>query len=108
MHVSLRNGPDIPLEALELALSLEARGFRFLAHGNGLLRLVAVSGAELTDSDRANVRKWKTHLLVLVAYDPDAATYRPAKSVPSHSKSATNERNAEIASIGATSATRQS
>ena len=77
--VELRGGLTIPLEALRLALELEARGWTLTLKGEKLaLRWGSPEAAEgpredaLTEAEQGAIRRWRTHLLAIVAYhNPD-------------------------------------
>lgn len=57
----------LPLAPVLLALRLEAAGFRFRAEGRDLL----VSPFEqLSEADRTALRRWRHHVLALLAYEP--------------------------------------
>ena len=57
-------GLVLPVEAVLLALDLESRGLRFVVDGDDLL----VSPRDrITDVDRVAIRRWKWHLMALVA-----------------------------------------
>jgi hypothetical protein len=63
--VTLKSGLTLPVAALQLAWALEDRGLHFSADGD----ILSVGpGDRLTDADRAQIRRWKTHLLALVGY----------------------------------------
>jgi hypothetical protein len=69
--VTLRNGLTLPVAAIRLAWSLEERGL----HLGALDDLLTVGPRNLlTDADRAEIRKWKPHLLAIVNYDDAAAS----------------------------------
>lgn len=63
-YVVLRSGLAVPMVPVLLLLDLEARGFRIRADGD---ELVIRPAARLTDEDRSALRRWKAHLLELVA-----------------------------------------
>lgn len=57
-------GLTMPVAPLRLALDLEARGLRFALDAGDLL----VGPADhLTDADRDDIRRWKRHLIAIVA-----------------------------------------
>lgn len=69
--VVLRGGLTLPADAVLLALSLESRGFTLTADGPDL---VVCPGSQLTPADRENIRRWKMHLLAIIAYEaPEVA-----------------------------------
>lgn len=66
--VMLRGGLTVPVVALQLALDLEAHGLHMDVDGD----VLTIGPRELlTDADRALIRRWKPHLLAIVAYDAD-------------------------------------
>ncbi len=65
--VVLVGGLTIPREAVHVAIDLELRGMTLQATGQ---TLTVSPRARLTDEDRAAIRRWKLHLLALLAYDP--------------------------------------
>lgn len=79
-YVHLRGAPGVvvPLAALRLLWSLEERGFALSPQGD---RLLVVPGAELTEVDREQIRRWKSHLLALMTYTP-GDLHDPAKVGP--------------------------
>jgi hypothetical protein len=66
--VTLRGGLTLPLAAVRLAFDLEDRGLHLRIDGDVLS---VGPGDRLTDADRALIRRWKPHLLTIVAYDAD-------------------------------------
>lgn len=69
--VVLRGGLALPLEPVTLVLDLEARGFH-LGRGDDD-RIVVRPFSRLTDSDRAALRRWRHHVLALIAYVPEVS-----------------------------------
>ena len=67
--LTLRSGLSLPWSAVEAALALEARGFTFRADRDRLL-VSSPDGAVLTAEDRETIRRWKGHVLVMLA-EPD-------------------------------------
>lgn len=65
--VVLRGGLTLPLPAVRLALGLEARGLHLRIEDGDVL--VVGPRDRLTDEDRTLIRRWKLHLLTIVAYD---------------------------------------
>jgi hypothetical protein len=63
--VVLRDKPTVPAEALALAWDLEARGFDLQVEA-GQLRVRP--GQALTAADREAIRRWRVHLLAILAY----------------------------------------
>ena len=67
--VVLRGGLSLPLAPFLLALDLEQRGLHLTLEGD----VLKVGPCDLlTDADRALIRRWKAHLLAIVAYDADS------------------------------------
>lgn len=63
-YVVFSSGLALPLAALRLAWELEARGLHLGADGE----MLTLGPRDLiTDEDRARVRRWKPHLLAIVA-----------------------------------------
>lgn len=67
--VPLKDGPDIPLPALLLMVDLDLAGNKLSVEGERLV----VAGPhnqkpDLSDEERAEIRKWKPHLMALVEY----------------------------------------
>lgn len=69
--IELAGGIAVPVSALSLAWSLENRGYTLVATEDSLRLRPAADGSSpaLTDEDRAEVRRWKSHLLMLAAYE---------------------------------------
>jgi len=68
--VHLAGGFVVPVEALQLAHALEARGARFIVEGADLL--IEVPEGLLTPADNIAVRRWKRHLMAIAEYQaPD-------------------------------------
>ena len=69
--VHLRPGPSggltCPVESLRLLWDLEARGFTLTRDGDAL---VVQPHERLTRLDYEAIRRWKAHLLALIAYSP--------------------------------------
>jgi hypothetical protein len=73
--VTLRLGATVPREVLDLGFALEARGITLDLTDDG--RIHAAPAALLTDPDRAALRQWREHVvLLLMEFDRYAA--RPA------------------------------
>jgi hypothetical protein len=68
--VHLRGGLVVPADAYRLLLHLEGRGIALEADRDDLL---VGPSSRLTDTDRAAIRRWKPHLLLLVRYVPPAS-----------------------------------
>ena len=66
-YVLLRGGLAVPIEPMLLLLELEARGLEVSRAGDDLL--VRPPG-QLSEQDRAALRRWKAHVLALVDYAP--------------------------------------
>ena len=69
--VCLRPGPSggltVPVQSLRLLWSLEARGFTLTQDGG---TLIVRPPEQLTPTDCEQIRRWKFHLLSLLAYIP--------------------------------------
>ncbi len=65
--ITLKNGPTLPQEAIALAIDLEGRGFS-MRDDRGTLRLSGADPKLLSAEDREQIKKWKLHLLAVVAY----------------------------------------
>ena len=69
--VLLKGGLAVPIEALQLAWSLEDRGAVLSADDADLV--VDLPAGRLTETDRAAIRRWKSHLMAIATYRaPDA------------------------------------
>ena len=66
--VLLQGGLAVPASALQLAIDLEARGFKQSVIGDGAYHVEPA--ADLTDVDRAGIVRWRRHLAALVSYEP--------------------------------------
>jgi hypothetical protein len=64
--VTLRSGMVVPAPAFCLLLDLERRDVHVRREGDS--GLVVGPSCRLTDEDRVAIRRWKTHLLMLVNY----------------------------------------
>lgn len=62
-----RGGLTCPADALRLLFDLEGRGFRLEPRGD---MLIIQPHAQLTEDDCRQIRRWKLHLLALLAYVP--------------------------------------
>ena len=58
-------GLTAPRDAVVLLWSLEARHFRLSRDGDVLL---VAPAEQLTDDDRARIRRWKWHLIAMLDY----------------------------------------
>ena len=68
--VTLKMGPTLPVEAIELALSFEERGIPLDTDND---QLVLDEGDEhLTDADCEGISRWRRHLAVIVEYGAPA------------------------------------
>jgi hypothetical protein len=65
--VSLRGGLTVPAEPLLLIFELERRGFTLETEGEDTL--IVQPHDRLTREDCARIRRWKFHILSLVAYE---------------------------------------
>jgi hypothetical protein len=71
--VMLNGGLTLPVAALQLAWSLEARGIHMGIDGD----MLTIGPRELlTEADRAVIRRWRLHLLAIVAYAADSGQER--------------------------------
>lgn len=68
--VTLRGGLTLPLAAVRLAFDLEERGLHLRVDDEGTVLSVG-PGDRLTDDDRLLIRRWKAHLVAIVAYNAD-------------------------------------
>lgn len=101
--ISLVDGPTLPLEALLVAVDLEFRGFAFRVEGDAL-RLVSDSETvrvSLTENDRSAIKRWKAHLLVVVAYCEER-TKRDSSSETVHRETRKRDRPRPAGIAGAT------
>lgn len=90
--VILRDGLIVPAPAYLLLLDLEARGFTLARDGD---TLVVTPHEQLTRQDCAACRRWKWHLILLLAYctrvDLDAHLFtdtRPTASMSTTTRTA--------------------
>lgn len=65
--VTLRQGPTLPVEAIELAIDLERRGFRLSVDAWKQFQIEPTS--PLTDIDLTAVSRWRLHLAAIVSHD---------------------------------------
>jgi hypothetical protein len=63
--VTLRDGRVVPLPALQILWMLEDRGLDLQLDGDDI---VVRPRGQLTDDDRAQIRRLKPHLVALIAY----------------------------------------
>jgi hypothetical protein len=63
-YVQLQHGPVLPVEPVELAITLEARGFRLRREPGDVLDVQPY--ARLTLDDCQRILRWKWHLLAIV------------------------------------------
>lgn len=66
-YVLLKGGLALPIAPIRLALDLESRGIRLTRDGDDL---VIEPWSRLTDDDLDGLRRWKAHMLALLAYQP--------------------------------------
>lgn len=64
--VLLKGGLAVPLDALQLAWSLEDRGATFTVDGGDLV--VEGPPGFLTDIDRVGIQRWRDHLKAIASY----------------------------------------
>ena len=67
--ITLAGGLTLASDALAFAIDLDLKGVLLTANGD---ELIASPRALLTESDLANLRRHKRHLLALLAYEPPA------------------------------------
>ena len=65
-YIELRNGPAVSIEAIGMAVGLEARGCVLSVSADG--RLQCSNGSQLTAQDRAAIVRNKAALIALVGY----------------------------------------
>lgn len=68
---TLKDGPTLPDEVLQLVWDLDLRGFVLSSHGDNLyVSPIGTGNAKpsLSVEDRSSIRLWKLHLLQVVAY----------------------------------------
>jgi hypothetical protein len=68
-YVVLREGPTLPLAAVQLAWRLEDKGCALRFDGQALL---VGPGRLLTDDDRRGIVQWRRHLIALATYESNA------------------------------------
>jgi len=66
--IALREGPVLPIEAIELAIDLESRGVRLQRSAEKLMVVCDDGRPVLSDDERSTIRQFKGHLLELVSY----------------------------------------
>lgn len=66
VFVTLKDGPTLPAEAIELALDLERRGIRLRT--DAAHQLVVPRHPELTQADYAAIARWRLHLAAIANY----------------------------------------
>jgi hypothetical protein len=64
--ITLKNGPTLPVDVIELALGLEKRGIPLDV--DDAHQFVVPDHLALTDEDRAAIVRWKHHLGAAVEY----------------------------------------
>ena len=69
MLIELRGGLTVPEEPYRLVFALQDRGLTLTADGE-TLRVAGPNGSkpELSADDTVAIRKWKSHLMALLAY----------------------------------------
>ncbi len=70
--VTLKGGLTVAVQALKLALDLEARGFRQFVTPAGEYK--AEPATRLSESDRTAITRWRFHLTALVRYKAPTAS----------------------------------
>ena len=65
--VTLKNGPTLPVEVIELAVRLEAQGVPLRADANH--QFVMPEHPSLTAQDLAAIHRWRLHLGAIVEYE---------------------------------------
>jgi hypothetical protein len=63
--VTLPSGVIVSLEAVDLLIGLERRGFTVRLEDD---KVSVAPGRALTDDERAAIRRWKLHLMALVEH----------------------------------------
>lgn len=66
--VHLQGGLVVPLGAVEAALAIERAGHHLTLDGADLF--VEPRGGDVDPDDLANLRRWKPHVRMLLAYTP--------------------------------------
>jgi hypothetical protein len=64
--VTLRNGPTLPVEAIELAIALEERHIPLQTDDNH--QFIVPDDPRLTVADQAAINRWRHHLGAVVEY----------------------------------------
>jgi hypothetical protein len=70
-YVQLVGGLVLPVEAIILALELEARGFTLQPDGEDI---IVRPFSQLTPEDCRLLRRWKRHVLAVLSYEPPMVT----------------------------------
>ncbi len=70
--VTFRNGPTVPEDAFWLATRVEGLGYTMRVEAGKLLLTQTPGCTPLTSDDKAQIAKWKPHLLALVDYRAEA------------------------------------
>lgn len=65
-YVLLKGGLAVPAAPLILLFQLEERGLTFMQDGEDL---IVKPRERLTEDDCRQIRRWKTHILALLAYE---------------------------------------
>jgi hypothetical protein len=66
-YVTLKGGPTVPVEPVELALEFERRGIRLATDSDHQL-VVPDHDGRLTEDDRASLQRWRHHLGAILEY----------------------------------------
>jgi hypothetical protein len=70
-YVHLKGGLAVPVAPLLLALEMERRGISLRRDGEDL---VVRPWSQVTEAERAALRRWKHHVLAIIAYEaPEVA-----------------------------------
>jgi hypothetical protein len=69
-YISLRGGLVVPVPALQLALSLENRGFLLRVDADHQLVIQHTKDVELTEAERLALTRWHLHVAAIAAYRP--------------------------------------
>jgi hypothetical protein len=67
-YVTLAGGLTVPLAALQVLWALEDRGVQLQLEGTD--GIVARPKQLLTDADRAEIRRYRWHVLAILSYQP--------------------------------------
>jgi len=64
--ITLKNGPTLPVEAIELTLDLERRGIPLATDSDH--QFIVPNHPRLSEADRAAISRWRHHLGAAVEY----------------------------------------